>query len=106
MATHGAISKFNPGQDDWSTWIEQLKFYFVANKVTDKFTKHSNLLANVVPTTFKLSKSLLGTDFASSNFKKVVDKLQDHYEPAPPQLFSSSSSIHAPNRKENLWQTT
>ena len=83
MATHGAISKFNPGRDDWSTWIEQLKFYFAANKVTDNDTKRSILLANVAPATFKLAKSLLGTDFASSNFKKIVDKLQEHYEPAP-----------------------
>ena len=83
MATHGAISKFNPGRDDWSTWIEQLKFYFAANKVTDNDTKRSILLANVAPATFKLAKSLLGTDFANSNFKKIVDKLQEHYEPAP-----------------------
>ena len=80
MATHGVISKFNPGGDDWSTWIEQLKFYFAANKVTDNDTKRFILLANVAPAT---SKNLLGTHFASSNFKKIVDKLQELYEPAP-----------------------
>ena len=58
-----------------------MKFYFAANKVTDNDTKCSILLANVAPATFKLAKGLLGTDFASSNFKKIVDKLQEHYEP-------------------------
>jgi len=49
MATHGVISKLNLGRDDWSTWIEQLKFYFAANKVTDNDTKCFILLANVAP---------------------------------------------------------
>ena len=49
---HGTISKFDPSKEDWSTWIEQLKFYFTANKVTDDDMKRSILLANVAPATF------------------------------------------------------
>ena len=74
MATYGAILKFDPSKDDWSIWIKQLKFYFTANKVTDNDMKYSVLLANVDPTTFKLAKSLLGTDFAGANIKKIVEK--------------------------------
>ena len=34
MAMHGSVSKFQPGKKDWSTYVEQLNFYFIANSVT------------------------------------------------------------------------
>ena len=45
--------------------------------------KRSILLANMATATFKLAKSLLGTDLAGANIKKIVEKLQEHYELAP-----------------------
>ena len=59
MATHGTVSKFQPNKEDWSTYVEQLTFYFTTNGVTEDKQQRSILLANCGTATFKLIKSLL-----------------------------------------------
>ena len=59
MATHGSVGKFEPGTVDWSTYVEQLQYYFSANGVEAADKKSSILLANCGPAIFKLIRSLL-----------------------------------------------
>ena len=39
MATHGSLGEFDAGQDDWSTYLEHVKEYFVANDTGDSQAK-------------------------------------------------------------------
>jgi len=89
MATHGAISKFNPGRDDWSTWIEQLKFYFAANKVTDNDTERFILLANVAP---PLSRVCWEHTLPVPISRKSLTSCKSAMSRILPRLFSGSSS--------------
>ena len=44
MATYGKVKAFNPKADDWEVYEEQLRFYMVANNITDAAKKRSILL--------------------------------------------------------------
>ena len=84
MATHGTVSKFQPNKEDWSTYVEQLTFYFAANGVTEDKQQSSILLANCGTATFKLIKSLLEAGkIQTTPFKDLVALVQNHYEPKP-----------------------
>ena len=50
MATHGTVSKFQPKKEDWSTYVEQLTFYFAANGVTEDKQQSSILRHSYVQT--------------------------------------------------------
>lgn len=47
MATHGTISKINPPQEDWQSYIKQLQQYFIANNVADAGKQCAILLSSV-----------------------------------------------------------
>ena len=68
MTTHGRISQFHPGKEDWSTWVAQLKYYFTANKVTEDDQKRAILLSNVPPSVFKLVRNIFGDDIETTSF--------------------------------------
>ena len=34
MATHGSVSAFDRSEEDWTSYIERLNFYFAANDVS------------------------------------------------------------------------
>ena len=44
MATYGKVKAFNPKSGDWEVYEEQLRFYMVANNITDAAKKRSILL--------------------------------------------------------------
>ena len=44
MEKHGHITEFDPGQDDWSSYVESLEHYLAANDVLDANKKRSILL--------------------------------------------------------------
>ena len=46
MAIHGYMKAFNPQAEDWCAYEQRLKYYFIANGVTDAGRK---LSLSVVP---------------------------------------------------------
>lgn len=84
MATHGSVGKFEPGTVDWSTYIEQLQYYFSANGVEAEDKKRSILLANCGPATYKLIRSLLpAASVSTTPYNDLVKLVKDYYEPKP-----------------------
>ena len=59
MATHGSVSAFDPSKEDWTSYEERLRYYFVANDVTDGAKKPSILLAACGAPAYKLIRSLV-----------------------------------------------
>ena len=86
MTTHGRISQFHPGKEDWSTWAAQLKYYFTANKVTEDDQKRAILLSNVPPSIFKLVRNIFGDDIETTSFDRIVKSVKAHYEPQPSEI--------------------
>ena len=84
MAMHGTVGAFDPTVDDWSTYTERLKHYFVANKVTDAEQKASILLAVCGTQAYKLLRSLVPDNkLEGVSFEELSKLLKDHYDPPP-----------------------
>ena len=97
MATCGSMKAFNPQSEDWCTYEQRLKHYFIANGVTEAGRKRSILLT--VSGTFKLLRSLSNNQQDTLSYADLVKLLKAHYNPKP-------ISIHASGPKANPLQTT
>ena len=58
MAAYGKVKAFNPKSDEWEVY-EELRFYLLANNITDATKKRSILLTVCGDQTFKLLRSLV-----------------------------------------------
>ena len=72
MATHGSVSAFDPSKEDWTTYEERLRYYFVANDVTDGAKKRSILLAACGAPAYKLIRSLVQAEKLDSTPYEVA----------------------------------
>ena len=50
----GKINPFNPSQDEWPLYVEQLGHVFVANGITNKDKKRAVFLTVIGASTYKL----------------------------------------------------
>ena len=83
MATYSKVKAFNPKTDDWKVYKEQLRFYMVANGITDATKKRSILLTVCGEHTFKLLWSLVPggkLDVEDVTYDSLVGLLQSHYK--------------------------
>ena len=83
MATYGKVKPFNPKADDWEVYEEQLRFYMVANNITDPAKKRSILLTVCGDHTFKLLRSLVPDgklDADDITYDSLVGLLKSHYK--------------------------
>ena len=84
MATHGSVSAFDPSKEDWTTYEERLRYYFVANDVTDGAKKRSILLAACGAPAYKLIRSLVQAEkLDSTPYEDLVKIVKNHYDPKP-----------------------
>ena len=98
MATHGTINPYDP-QDDWATYEERLRHYFVANGVEDAGKKRSILLTVCGTPTYKLLRSLVEVgELNTKSFDELARLLKEHYDR---QSYSDFISILGPEPKEN-----
>ena len=84
MATHGSVSAFDPSKEDWTSYEERLRYYFVANDVTDGAKKRSILLAACGAPAYKLIRSLVQAEkLDSTPYEDLVKIVKNHYDPKP-----------------------
>ena len=60
MATSivGAIGSFDPSSTQWTSYIEQMEEFFLANKIEENRTKVAVLISTVGSQTYELLKDL------------------------------------------------
>ena len=75
MATHGSVSAFDPSKEDWTSYEERLRYYFIANDVADGAKKRSILLAACGAPTYKLIRSLVQAEIWTPLHTKIWSKL-------------------------------
>ena len=61
MATHGSLAAFDPHKEDWISYTDRVKHYFIANDVSDGDKKRSILLSASGASTLKLRKDKVST---------------------------------------------
>ncbi|KAL7667841.1 hypothetical protein ACOME3_008570 [Neoechinorhynchus agilis] len=73
-----AFRRYEPEQEDWAEYVEQMNQYMEANGVIEYGTKKANMLAWVGAETYKLIKKLMAaqgiTKFANKDIIRLVDE--------------------------------
>ena len=84
MASHGRIGEFNPQREDWTSYIERLKEYFIANDL-EEATKQKAILLNVVGAeSYQLMRSLTAPKKPTEkSFDQLVALVKEHHHPKP-----------------------
>ena len=87
MVTHEFVSAFDQSKEDWTSYVERLDFYFVANDVSSDVKKRAILLSACGASTFKLIRSLIDSDKLNSTpYKDLVAKVKEYYDPKPSSI--------------------
>ena len=100
MAIHGSVSYFNPNKENWTTYVERLSHYFIANDVLDDGKKRAILLSACGASTYKLIRSLAEKDkLESTPFKDIVKLVKDYFDPKPSEIvqrYHFNTRVRAP----------
>ena len=84
MATHGAVSTFDPNAEDWTTYTDRMKHYFIANDVADADKKRSILLSACGPATYKVIRNLVEDGkLDTTSYDDIVKLVKGYYDPPP-----------------------
>ena len=83
VSTHGVLDAFDPKRDDWTSYSERMKFYFIANDVEDAAKKRAILLCSGGAKLHKLLKSLIKGDLEAKSFEELTEALTAYFAPEP-----------------------
>ena len=84
MAAYGKIDQFDPTAEEWSSYVERLQFYFIANDIDAAEKQRVVLLTVCGPETYTLACNLVVPEKPSAKtFDEFVKLLTDHYSPKP-----------------------
>ena len=83
MARHGATSPFDPTQEDWTTYVERLEMYFLANEFGEVARKRAVLLSARGPTAYRRIRNPAQPDKPSEiRYDNIIQLFSDHYFPS------------------------
>ena len=88
MATHGSLVQFDPDKEEWTSYVEHLNYYLIANKVTDDTTKKcAILMSGCGPTTCKTIRSLVDAETRKTiKYNNLVEIVTSHFDPKPSSI--------------------
>ena len=87
MATHGTLTAFESGTNNWQSYTEQFNYYFIANDITTDSKKVAILLSACGQSTFNTISSLVDADTLQGiKYNDLIQLLSDHYDPAPSSI--------------------
>ena len=87
MATHGTVSQYQQSKETWTTYVERLNHYFIANDVADEGKKRSILLSACGSSTYKLIRSLVEVgQLATTPYSEITKLVAGYYQPIPSEI--------------------
>ena len=87
MATHGTVSQYQQSKETWTTYVERLNHYFIANDVADEGKKRSILLSACGSSTYKLIRSLVEVgQLATTPYSEITKMVAGYYQPIPSEI--------------------
>ena len=100
MAIHGSVSSFNSNKESWTTYVERLDQYFIANEVIDDGKKRAILLSACGTSTYKLIRSLAEKEKLDlTPFKDIIKLVKGFYDPKPSEIvqrYRFNTRVRAP----------
>ena len=105
--TVGKVSEFNPNEDDWNTYIEQLDFFFEGNRISDQSQRKAILLSSCGITTYKLFKGLTAPlKPGEKSFDELKQLMLHHQNPRPNMIaerFKFNSRVRHANESVSMF---
>lgn len=87
MATHGTLTTFDSSTTNWTSYVDQLNYYFVANDIEDDAKQCAILLSACGQSTFATICSLVGEDTLKGiKYGDLIKVLSEHYDPKPSSI--------------------
>ena len=87
MATHGTVSQYQQSKETWTTYVERLNHYLIANNVPDEGKKGSILLSACGSSTYKLIRSLVEVgQLATTPYSDITKLVAGYYQPIPSEI--------------------
>ncbi|XP_065892760.1 uncharacterized protein [Dysidea avara] len=84
MAAHGTVSQFSSAQETWTSYIERLEQYLVANKDEDADQCKAILLSVCGPATYRLIHNLASPKKPTElKFQDIVDLVTKQHDSKP-----------------------
>jgi len=96
MATHGMLTAFDSSTMNWRSYVDQLKFYFVANEIEGDDKQRAILLSVCGQSTFATICSLVGADTLKGiKYADLIKILSEHYDPKPSSIVQRYNCVRA-----------
>ena len=61
MVTHGSIVQFDQDKEEWTSYVERLNYYLIANEITDDAKKCAILMSGCGLSAYKPIESRYAT---------------------------------------------
>ena len=101
MATHGFVVQFDPEKEEWTSYVERLNYYLIANEVTEDAKKCAILMSCCGPTTYKTIRSLVDSETRKTiKYPELIDLLTSHYNPKPSSILQRFKFYNRNRSKE------
>ena len=105
--TVGKVCEFNLNEDDWNTYIEQLEFFFEANRISDESQRKAILLSSCGITMHKLFKGLTAPSKpGEKSFDELKQLMLHHQNPCPNMIakcFKFNSRVRNANESVSMF---
>ena len=93
MATHGTLTAFDSSTTNWTSYVDQLNYYFVANDIKDDGKQCAIQLSACGQSTFATICSLVGEDTLKGiKYGDLIKVLLSIMIPNLLQLYKGTSS--------------
>ena len=87
MATHGSVVQFDPAKEEWTSYVERLNYYLIANDVSDDKKKCAILMSGCGPAVYKTIRSLVDADTRQTiKYDELLTLLANHFDPKPSSI--------------------
>ena len=84
IPVHRRVECFDPATDDWSTYVERLEHYFIANDITTEAKRRSTLLTVAGPEVYSLACNLVAPGKpGDKSYDDLMALIKKHYSPTP-----------------------
>ena len=101
MATHGSVVQFDPEKEEWTSYVERLNYYLIANEVKEDAKKCAILMSGCGPTTYKTIRSLVDSETRKTiKYSELIDLLTSHYNPRPSSIVQRFKFYNRTRSKE------
>ena len=83
MALLGTVKEWDSAEEDWTHYIERVKFFFAANDVSTEGKKRAILLSVVGAKHYAVLRGLAENKPEEKTFEELCTLMERHIRPAP-----------------------